>query len=40
LLEEHLAGASRNPQALSLLASLYGEENDFDKAIDPITECL
>src|SRR5262249_27416904 len=33
LLEEHLSGVSRNPQALSMLASLYGEDNDFDKAI-------
>ena len=33
LLEEHLSGVSRNPQALSMLASLYAENNDFDKAI-------
>ena len=33
LLEEHLSGVSRNPQALSMLASLYGEDSDFDKAI-------
>ncbi|MBN9693068.1 MAG: tetratricopeptide repeat protein [Verrucomicrobia bacterium] len=33
LLEEHLAGASRNPAALQELAQLYGEENEFAKAI-------
>lgn len=33
LLEEHLGGVSRNSQALSMLATIYGEENDFNKAI-------
>lgn len=38
LLEEHLAGASRNPDALQELAQLYGEENEFAKAIALATE--
>lgn len=34
LLEEHLAGGlSRNSQALAMLAQLWGEENEYDKAI-------
>jgi tetratricopeptide (TPR) repeat protein len=33
LLEEHLGGVSRNSQALSMLASLAADENDFEKSI-------
>ncbi|GMW01675.1 MAG: hypothetical protein AMXMBFR84_28120 [Candidatus Hydrogenedentota bacterium] len=34
LLEEHLSGLSRNSDALSLLAELYSEEDNLDKAIE------
>ncbi len=33
LLEEHLKTSSRNSEALSMLAGLYGEENDYQRAI-------
>ena len=33
LLEEHLGTVSRNSQALSMLAKLCGEENDYERAI-------
>jgi tetratricopeptide (TPR) repeat protein len=33
LLEEHLSGVSRHSEALAMLASLHGEENDYDQAI-------
>lgn len=38
LLEEHLAGVSRNSDALQQLAQLYGEENEFEKAIELASE--
>ena len=33
LLEEHLAGISRNGEALALLAKIYGEEDNHEQAI-------
>ncbi|MDA7866960.1 tetratricopeptide repeat protein, partial [Verrucomicrobia bacterium] len=33
LLEEHLAGISRNGEALALLANIYGEEDNHEQAI-------
>ena len=34
LLEEQLGGLQRNAQALSMLAAIYAEDNDYDKAMD------
>ncbi|MBL7646878.1 MAG: tetratricopeptide repeat protein [Candidatus Hydrogenedentes bacterium] len=34
LLEEQLAGLQRNAQALSMLAALYAEDNDYEKAME------
>ncbi len=33
LLEEQLSGLQRNSQALAMLAAIYGEENDYEKAM-------
>lgn len=33
LLEEQLSGLQRNSQALSMLAAIYAEDNDYEKAI-------
>lgn len=33
LLEEQLSGLQRNAQALSMLASIYAEDNDYEKAM-------